>query len=278
MREVGNFDYIVNQSTPNSIVTIWDASLALEEIISAIDPREHYTVSTFLESLRLDIYLPSFNKAEFPAIYPEMSAAEKAVEMMKVEAKSPKCGLAFYRKRVDEDNWHYLSEIILQNRGRRAQIPVVVPHFTTNQLKMLHRHTQIGIKKLDYGNGVIGNGPIVANRDLDQVQIEGDFRVDIDQSEFKRNRRISIQDEFLIGDSRQIIIDRNINRAYFEIQNNGSRLLLLMFGNSPTNSRTLWLRPGSLYHPPEGHVLTETISGETQTGETLVNFYEMEYY
>ncbi len=278
MREVGNFDFIVNQNTPNTIQMIWDASESLEEIISAIDPREHYTVSTFLESLRLDIYLPSFNKAGFPEIFPEMSAAEKSVELMKIESKAPKTGLAFYRKRNNETNWHYLSEIVLQNRGRRTQIPVVVPYMTTNQLKMLHRHSQIGVQKLDYGNGVVGNGPLTANRDLDQIQIEGDFRIDIDQSEFKRNRRVSLQDEIYVSDSPQPIMYENINRAYFEIQNNSNKIVKLMWDFNPNSSRTLWLRPKETYSPPSGHVLTVPVYGVVDAGEALISYYEVEYF
>ena len=278
MREVGNFDFVINQATPNTIQTIWDASLALDEIINVIDPREHYTVSTFLESLRLDIYLPSFDKAAFPEIFPEMSAAEKNVELMKVEARSPKTGLAFYRKRVTETNWHYLSEIVLQNRGRRTQIPVVVPYLTTNQLKILHRHTQLGIQKLDYGNGVIGNGPIEANRDLDQIQIEGDFRIDIDQSEFKRNRRVSVLDTMMAAPDTQVVLYQNSNRAYFEIQNNSNRVVYIMFETSISTARAFHIWPGQIYHPPEGHVLTDTIRVQTQSGEALISYYEMEYY
>ena len=278
MREVGNFDFIIDQNTPNTIQTIWDASLALQEIISAIDPREHYTVSTFLESLRLDIYLPSFDKAGFPEIFPEMSAAEKAVEMMKIEGKAPKTGIAFYRKKAEETNWHYLSEVVLQNRGRRTQIPVVVPYMTTNQLKMLHRHTQIGIQKLDYGDGVIGNGQLVANRDLDQIQIEGDFRIDIDQSEFNRNRRISILTEGIAYDSDQIIIPANPNRAYFEVQNNSNKIVLMTFGTQGSNSNVLWIRPGQIYHPPPDNVHTENVRVQVLVGEAIISYFEMEYY
>ncbi|MEL7039714.1 MAG: hypothetical protein AAFO04_29530 [Cyanobacteria bacterium J06592_8] len=220
-RETGNFDYIIDANTPNDIVMIWDGQSSLDEFTAAIDPRELFTVGTFLESIRLDVYLPSFDKAPFPDIYPEDSAAEKNVKLMKVEAKAPKCGIAFYRKKSSESEWHYLSEIVLQNRGRRTQIPVVVPYFTVNDLKILSRGSQIGIQKIDYGDGVIGEGPIVDNRTLDKIQVEGDYRIDLDKSEFERNRRVSLQETKSIGISPEIIIPRNPLRTAWEIQNQG---------------------------------------------------------
>lgn len=231
-RETGNFDYVIDQSTPVGIVQIWDGNAALNGIISQIDPRDFYTVGCFLESIRLDIYLPSFDKAPFPEIYPEMSAAEKNVALMETEKKAPKTGIAFYRRKAGETSWRYLSEIILQNRGRRTQIPVVVPYLTTNQLKILGRGTQLGIEMINYGNGVIGNGPITNNRSLDRVQIEGDYRFDLDKSEFNRTRRVTVQQSVMAGEAPQIAIAANPLRVSWEIQNQGEFDVFFSLENS----------------------------------------------
>ena len=251
-RETGNFDYLCSTETSSDIVMIWDGNAELNSFINQIDPREFFTVGTFLESIRLDVYLPSFDKAGFPEVFPEMSAAEKNQSLLNVEQAYPKTGIAFYRKKASETNWHYLSEIVLQNRGRRSQIPALIPYFTTNQIKILSRGTQIGIKLIDYGQGLIGQGPIEVNRVLDQVQIEAEFRFDIDEIKVERRRRVSHQETILVGAVPQTILAANPLRTAYEFQNQGTEAIFFAFGETPEAviSGGFKVAPGALAYSP----------------------------
>lgn len=245
MRECGNFDWIVDASTSNEIVQIWSATNVINPLLRNIDIREIYSIGVVLEAIRLDVYLPSFDKAAFPEIFPEMSAAEKNVELMKTENKYPKTGLAFYRRPNTGGPWVYLSEIVLQNRGRRTQIPVVQPYFTTGDIKLLNRDVSIGIKKVDYGDGTIGNGPIVENRLFDKVQIEADFRIDIDKIEYLRKTKVWTQETQIIGKTPVMIMGANYTRSSWEIQNQSTGNVFFAF-----DSRYSDLTSGTFIIPP----------------------------
>ncbi|MEL7038660.1 MAG: hypothetical protein AAFO04_24055 [Cyanobacteria bacterium J06592_8] len=241
MRESGNFGYIVDQSSSTDITAIWSAEDEVSHLLGAIDPRERFAVNVVIESIRLDVYLPSFTKAPFPEIYPEMSAAEKNVELMKTEQKAPKTGLAFYR--WANNSWHYLSEIVLQNRGRRTQIPVIIPYFTTNEIKILGRNSKIGYQVVDYGNGTIGNGDITSFQPFDKVQIEGDWRIEVEEINLRRNTSISQQKTVTIGKTGAQILDSNLYRASWEIQNQDASESVYFYFASNASSGQFILQP-----------------------------------
>jgi len=127
--------------------------------------------SFYLEALSGAIYLPSYQEAPYPDIYPEMSAAEKIAAMLVVEKDYPFVGLRFHaRKGAGE--WSTLATARLQNKGRETTIPFTIPYLTINQLKLLSPDDRLGISIINYGHGVLGNG--------DYINLEGDFRFNLD--------------------------------------------------------------------------------------------------
>ncbi|EGK83463.1 hypothetical protein MicvaDRAFT_0029, partial [Microcoleus vaginatus FGP-2] len=55
--------------------------------------------SFYLEALSGAIYLPSYQEAPYPDIYPEMSAAEKIAAMLAIEKDYPFVGLSFHARK-----------------------------------------------------------------------------------------------------------------------------------------------------------------------------------
>ncbi|EGK89282.1 hypothetical protein D0A34_23625 [Microcoleus vaginatus PCC 9802] len=127
--------------------------------------------SFYLEALSGAIYLPSYQEAPYPDIYPEMSAAEKIAAMLAIEKGYPFVGLSFHARK-GTGAWSTLATARLQNKGRETTIPFTIPYLTINQLKLLSPDDRLGISIINYGHGVLGNG--------DYINLEGDFRFNLD--------------------------------------------------------------------------------------------------
>jgi hypothetical protein len=127
--------------------------------------------SFYLEALSGAIYLPSFQQAPYPQIFPEMNSAEKIAAMLAIEEEYPFLGLRFHAKK-GAGAWSTLATARLQNRGRETTIPFVIPYLTINQLKLLSPDDVLGISLINYGSGVLGTG--------DYINIEGDYRFTLD--------------------------------------------------------------------------------------------------
>jgi hypothetical protein len=132
----------------------------------------HLGRSFYLETLSGAIYLPSYRQAPFAELYPEMNAAEKIAAMLKIEENYPFVGLRFHAKKGATGAWSTLSTARLQNKGRETIIPLVIPYFTINNLKLLSPDDRLGISIVNYGHGVLGAG--------DYINLEGDFRFTLD--------------------------------------------------------------------------------------------------
>ena len=128
--------------------------------------------SFYLEALTGAIYLPSYQKAPFAELYPEMNAAERIAALLKIEEDYPFVGLKFHAKKGSGGAWSTLATARLQNKGRETSIPFVIPYLTINQLKLLSPDDRLGISIFNYGHGVLGNG--------DYINLEGDYRFAID--------------------------------------------------------------------------------------------------
>ncbi|MEG4066252.1 hypothetical protein QUA42_02670 [Microcoleus sp. Pol11C2] len=127
--------------------------------------------SFYLEALSGAIYLPSYQEAPYPDIYPEMNAAEKIAAMLAIEKDYPFVGLRFHARK-GSGAWSTLATARLQNKGRETTIPFVIPYLTINQLKLLSPDDSLGISIINYGHGVLGLG--------DYINLEGDFKFSLD--------------------------------------------------------------------------------------------------
>lgn len=125
----------------------------------------------YLEALSGAIYLPSYQEAPYPDIYPEMTSAEKIAAMLVVEKDYPFVGLRFHARK-GTGAWSTLATARLQNKGRETTIPFTIPYLTINQLKLLSPDDRLGISIINYGHGVLGSG--------DYINLEGDYRFNVD--------------------------------------------------------------------------------------------------
>lgn len=275
IRECGTFGARIDFSS-RGIIQILNVSSIVSQATQSLDPRWTAGVSFFLESLRLTVYLPSFPAAAYPATRTSDNTATKAIKMMEIEANYPKTGLKILRKRDGETEWMNLATITLQNRGRETQIPLIIPYLTVNQLKILSKNDNIAVELVDFGDGIVGRGSLTQNRSLDFLQIEGEWRMDIDIFYLGRRPNGKVQSSELVSSSISQILLPNNSRAYFEIQNVGDETLYYGFSADFLKFK---LEPGQLYHPgnPEGFVPGDGVWAMTQTGTTEVSIIEWVY-
>ncbi len=254
MRETGTFFFEFNQNvtdvSPDSVEEIFNAEEVVDSITGDIDSRIRYSIGVFIESVRLTVFLPSFVRAKFPATYPEDSAAERANKLLEVENQFPKCGLAFYRRQADHRTWKKLSTVILQNRGRESQLSVLIPYLTVNQVKLLSRTDRIGVSSIDFGDGHIGQGKIVSNRDRDYVSVEGEYRIDVD-TDSNLVPAVSLRSKISgsIGLSSRKLFKEEFSRASFEVQNTGENDILIGYDSTGLLDPFV-IKPGQMYYAP----------------------------
>jgi hypothetical protein len=278
MRETGTFSFILNESNANedNIYEFFNAEDVVDDVVGNVDGRIKYSVGLFIESLRLTVHLPSFVRADFPATYPEDSAAEKASKLLEVENKFPKTGVKFYRRKRDNESWIPLSTILLQNRGRESQLSVLIPYLTVNQVKILSRTDRLGVGCVDYGDGLIGGGAIESRRGVDFVQLEGEYRLDIDTDDnLPRPIYVQQQKEDSVTISAKKLISRNVNRAYFELQNTGEAPIKMSYSQSGL-SDPIVIYPGQLYYPLviRGLVITDEVWVQAINTPSTVTIYD----
>ena len=127
--------------------------------------------SFYLEALSGAIYLPSYQRAPFAELYPEMNAAEKIAALLEIEEHYPFVGIRFHARKGGGP-WSALATARMQNKGRETTIPFVIPYLTVHQLKLLSPDDRLGISIVNYGHGVLGAG--------DYINLEGDYRFTLD--------------------------------------------------------------------------------------------------
>lgn len=126
----------------------------------------------FVEALTAAVYLPSLQEAPYAKIFPEMDASERIAALIEIEKYYPFIGLKCYAKK-GSGAWGHLATARFQNKGgRESQIPLVVPYFTINNLKLLGSDDCLGIQIFNYGHGVLGAG--------DYINLEADYRFTLD--------------------------------------------------------------------------------------------------
>jgi hypothetical protein len=137
--------------------------------------------SFFLEAITAAVHLPSMQQAPYAALFPEMNAAERIAALMEIEENYPFVGLRFHARK-GTGAWNTISTTRFNNKGRETSYPLVVPHLTVNNVKVLSPDDSIGISIINYSHGVLGAG--------DYLNLEGDFRFTLDLIEKPQIRAI----------------------------------------------------------------------------------------
>ncbi len=180
---------IENTRTFRRTITAADGT-GIIQILSAADSFAEYSElsaryilgkSFFLEAITAAVHLPSMQQAPYAALFPEMDAAERIAALMEIEENYPFVGLRFHARK-GTGAWNTISTTRFNNKGRESSYPLVVPHLTVNQLKLLSPDDSIGISIINYGHGVLGTG--------DYLNLEGDFRFTLDLIEKPQIRAI----------------------------------------------------------------------------------------
>lgn len=236
LREVGTFSTVLDTSSSTNIIQYLDVASAIASVVQGLDPRWLFRASFYLESLRLSVSLPSFRAAPFPETYAGDTVADKMVKLLEVEQGYPKVGLKLLRKHSDETNWHDLATVVLQNRGRQSQLPIIVPYLTINQIKLLSKNDLLACQIVNFGEGILGTG--------DRLQLEGEWRCDVDVA-FMANRPTAINNySATISQTASQFVPANPNRARLTLQNQSEGSLYFQFGASSSALNYGFLLPG----------------------------------
>lgn len=217
---------IENTRTFRKSITAADGTEIIQ-ILSAADSFSEYAElsnrylmgrSFFLEALTAAIHLPSYQPAPFPEYFPEMNSAERIAALLEIEESYPFVGVRFHARKGTTGPWNTLATARFQNRGNReTSYPLVIPYFTTNQLKILSPDDNLGISIVNYGHGVLGAG--------DYLNLEGDFRFTLDLIEKPQIRAIgaALPYEVKIPSTAPVRFRQpNQNRAILYATNTGS--------------------------------------------------------
>ncbi|MEG4458269.1 hypothetical protein [Microcoleus sp. N9_A1] len=208
--------------------------------------------SFYLEAFSGAIYLPSLQQAPFPEIFPEMNSAEKIAAMLAIEGDYPFVGLRFHARK-GTGAWSTLATARLQNKGRETTIPFTIPYLTINQLKILSPDDRLGISIINYGSGVLGAG--------DYINLEGDFRVNIDLiAKPQQIRTIGVGlpygVEIPTGMPTRFRL-ANTNRAILYATNTGNADIWIAGNSSVAIGTGIYLAPNG-----GGNLTEQTITGE----------------
>ncbi|MEB3277838.1 MAG: hypothetical protein VKK42_02805 [Lyngbya sp.] len=236
LREVGTFSTVLDTNSSTNIIQYLDVGNAIAGVVENLDPRWIFRPSFYLESLRLTVDLPSFRAAPFPEVYAGDTSAEKMAKLLEVEQSFPKVGLKLLRKHSNETDWHDLATVVLQNRGRQSQLPIIVPYLTINQIKLLSKNDLMACQVVNYGSGILGAG--------DRLQLEGEWRCDVDVA-FMANRPTAINYySQSIGQTPFQLTPANPNRARLTLQNQSDTSLYFQFGSNASVLDYGFLLPG----------------------------------
>ena len=211
----------------------------------------HLGKNFYLEALSGAIYLPSYQQAPFPELFPEMNSAEKIAALLEIEEAYPFVGLRFHARK-GTGPWQTLATARLQNRGRETSIPFVIPYLTINNLKLLSPDDSLGISVINYDHGVLGAG--------DYINLEGDFRFTLDLIEKPQIRAIGAGLPYGV-DIGTAVPTRfrvaNTNRAILYATNTGNTPIWIAGTNSVAIGTGIYLALNG-----GGNLTEETLTGE----------------
>lgn len=207
--------------------------------------------SFYLENLCGAIYLPSYQQAPYPEIFPEMNAAEKIAAMLKVEENYPFTAIRFHARK-GYGAWSDLGTARLQNKGRETTIPFVIPYLTVNQLKILSPDDCLGISIVNYGDGMLGSG--------DYINLEGDYRFNLDLIAKPQIRTIGTGVPYgvdISSDFATLFSYANSERAILYATNTGPVPIWIAGDSTVAVGNGIYLAPNG-----NGNLSEQTLTGE----------------
>ena len=207
--------------------------------------------SFYLEALSGAIYLPSYQRAPFAELYPEMNSAERIAALLEIEENYPFVGIRFHARK-GAGPWSTLATARLQNKGRETTIPFVIPYLTVHQLKLLGPDDRLGISIVNYGHGVLGAG--------DYINLEGDYRFTLDLIAKPQIRAIGPALPYGIDigtESPMLIRAANPNRAILYATNIGNVAIWIAGVPSVAIGSGIYLAPDG-----GGNLTEQTLTGE----------------
>jgi hypothetical protein len=250
---------IENTRTFRRTITAADGT-GIIPLVSAADSFAEYSElsaryilgkSFFLEALTAAVHLPSMQEAPYPALLPEMNAAERMAVLLEIEEEFPFVGVRFHARK-GTGAWNTIATARFNNKRRETSYPLVIPYLTVNQLKILSPDDSLGISIINYGHGVLGAG--------DYLNLEGDFRFTLDLIEKPQIRAIGTALPYGvdIGTTTPTKFRlANANRAILYATNTGNTPIWIAGNNSVAIGSGIFLAPNG-----GGNLTEETLTGE----------------
>jgi hypothetical protein len=251
---------IENTRTFRRSITAADGT-GIIQILSAADSFTEYTELSaryvigrqfFLEALTAAIHLPSLEKAPYAELFPEMNSAERMAAVMEIEESYPFVGLRFHARKGNSEPWSTIANARFNNKGRETSYPLVIPFFTTNQLKLLSPDDNLGISIINYGHGVLGAG--------DYINLEGEFQFTLDLIEKPQIRAIGPGLPYGVNIGTALPMrfrDANANRAILFVTNIGVAPIWVAGTSNVAPGTGIYLAPDG-----GGNLTEQTLTGE----------------
>ncbi|WP_445173783.1 hypothetical protein [Microcoleus sp.] len=251
---------IENTRTFRRTITAADGT-GIIQILSAADSFAEYAElasryvlgkSFYLEAITAAIHLPSYQKAPFAELLPEMNSAQKMAALFEIEENYPFVGFRFHARKGNSGPWNTLSTARFNNKGRETSYPLVIPFLTINQLKLLSPDDNLGVSIINYGHGVLGVG--------DYINLEGDYKFTLDLIEKPQIRAIGAGLPYGV-DINSAAPTRfriaNPNRAILYATNTGNVPIWIAGNSSVAIGNGIFLAPNG-----GGNLTEQTLTGE----------------
>jgi len=250
---------IENSRTFRRTITAADGT-GIIQILSAADSFAEYAElssryvlgrSFYLEAITASVDLPSYQRAPYAELFPEMNSAERLAALFEIEEKYPFIGFRFHARK-GSGAWNTIATARFNNKGRETQYPLVVPYLAMNNLKLLSPDDNLGISIINYGHGVLGAG--------DYINLEGDFRFTLDLIEKPQIRAIGAGLPYGvdIGTAAPTRFRlANANRAILYATNTGNTPVWIAGNASVAIGSGIFLAPNG-----GGNLTEQTLTGE----------------
>ena len=250
---------IENTRTFRRTITAVDGT-GIIQILSAADSFAEYAElssryvlgrSFYLEAITASVDLPSYQRAPYAELFPEMNSAERLAALFEIEEKYPFIGFRFHARK-GSGAWNTIATARFNNKGRETQYPLVVPYLAMNNLKLLSPDDNLGISIINYGHGVLGAG--------DYINLEGDFRFTLDLIEKPQIRAIGAGLPYGvdIGTAAPTRFRlANANRAILYATNTGNTPVWIAGNASVAIGSGIFLAPNG-----GGNLTEQTLTGE----------------
>lgn len=142
-------------------------------------------VAVYLEAIDALIQLKGTLSIQIYPVYDGSETdAQKLVKYEKAIARSQKIGLQLLKKKQGSTSWIELTEIQILNTGSKQQLDFLPRYMTQASVRVLEKNDVIGIKLINYGNGLI--------KGTDYINL--DFSVRLEVSKKKDSTEILLEE------------------------------------------------------------------------------------